>query len=87
MLKLSKCRTKLKRRIPFTAAGVDSQAMDLATVYVESFPKEVTSEHMVAIFKRAGTIRYIKLPRWPDGNLKGFCFIEYALKEEAQKAV
>lgn len=87
MLKLSKCRTKLKRRIPFTKANVDVRSMDQCTIYVESFPKEVTSEHMVSIFKRAGTIRYIKLPRFPDENLKGFCFIEYSSNAEALKAV
>lgn len=41
---------------------------------------------MVSIFKRAGTIRYIKLPRFPDNQLKGFCFIEYANKSEADNA-
>jgi len=67
MLKLSKCRTKLKRRILFNPADVDTNAMDLATIYVESFPKEITSENLVSIFKRAGKIRFIKLPRLPDG--------------------
>jgi len=66
MLKLSKCRTKLKRRIPFNLADIDLKALDLATIYVESFPKEVTLDHMTEIFRRAGVIRYIKLPKLPD---------------------
>jgi RNA recognition motif-containing protein len=41
---------------------------------------------MVSIFKRAGIIRFIKLPRLPDGQLKGFCFVEYSSKEEADNA-
>lgn len=44
MLKLSKCKTKLKRRIPFSLKTVDLQSMHDATIYVENFPKEVTSE-------------------------------------------
>jgi len=86
MLKLSKCRTMLKRRIPFNPVNVNVKAIDDATIYVESFPKDVTSENMVAIFKKAGEIRYIKLPRFPDGQVKGFCFIEYTSKEQALKA-
>jgi RNA recognition motif-containing protein len=60
--------------------------MDAATVYIESFPKEVTSQNMVNIFKRAGIVRYIKLPRLPDGQLKGFCFVEFSNQAEAEKA-
>lgn len=44
-------------------------------------------EKMVGIFKRAGEILYIKMPHLPDGQGKGFCFVEYRRKEDAQNAV
>jgi La-related protein 7 len=78
MLKLSKCRTKLKRRIPFILKEINFKEIEDNTIYVESFPPEVTSENLVCIFKRAGNVRYIKLPRFKDGQVKGFCFIEYS---------
>ena len=78
LLKLSKCKTKLKRRVPFDKTKIDLQGMNLATVYCENFPNEVTAEQMESLFKRCGTVRYVKLPRLPDGQLKGFCFIEFA---------
>jgi RNA recognition motif-containing protein len=60
--------------------------MDKATVHVESFPKEMTPESMIKVFQRAGVIRHIRLPKLPDGQLKGFCFIEFATETEANKA-
>lgn len=60
--------------------------MDEATIHIEGFPQEMTVEIMVQVFKRAGEIRHIKLPRLPDGQIKGFCFIEYTSAEQAIKA-
>ncbi len=86
MLKLSKCKTKLKRRIPFNPQKLDFNLMNDCTIHVESFPKEMHAENMVKVFSRAGVIRHIKLPRLPDGQLKGFCFIEFAAPDQAEKA-
>ncbi len=60
--------------------------MNACTIHIESFPKEMTAESMVKVFTRAGVIRHIKLPRLLDGQLKGFCFIEFAKPDEADKA-
>lgn len=81
MLKLSKCKTKLKRRIPFNPLKINSNLINECTIHIESFPKEMTAENMVKVFSRAGSVRHIKLPRLPDGQLKGFCFIEFAAPE------
>ena len=61
-----------------TRIEVNFKEIEDNTIYVESFPPEVTSENLVCIFKRAGNVRYIKLPRFKDGQVKGFCFIEYS---------
>lgn len=60
--------------------------MDTCTIHIEGFPKEMTPESMVKVFSRAGVIRHIKLPKLPDGQLKGFCFVEFAQPDEAVKA-
>jgi hypothetical protein len=39
MLKLSKCKAKVKRRIPFKIQSIDAKAMDDSTIYIENFPK------------------------------------------------
>jgi len=67
MLKLSKCKTKLKRRIPFVLQKIDQTQMDACTIHIEGFPKEMTPESMVKVFSRAGVVRHIKLPKQPDG--------------------
>ncbi len=46
MLKLSKCKTKLKRRIPFKIQNVNKANMDECTVYVENFPLHLNHEQL-----------------------------------------
>lgn len=78
MLKLSKDGLKVKRRIPFRINQVDLKQMDECTIYVERFPSIINHEHLSIIFKRAGKIRHISLPKFKNsGNHKGFAFIEY----------
>jgi len=78
MLKLSKDRLKVKRRIPFRINQVDLKQMDESTIYVERFPSNVNHEHLSIIFRRAGKIRHVSLPKFKNsGNHKGFAFIEF----------
>lgn len=86
MLKLSKCKTKLKRRIPFNEHNIDKELMDTSTVYVENFPPKMDHLAMAKLFQRAGTIRNITLPTYVDKQLKGFCFVEFASPDAAAKA-
>lgn len=83
MLKLSKCKSLLKRRIPFKSKSVDKAAMEASTVYVEELPKDVSQVDLAKVFKQVGTIRHVSLPRFKDKQLKGFGFIEFAKSEEA----
>eukprot|EP00347_Sterkiella_histriomuscorum_P018375 403345740 len=89
MLKLSKDGLKVKRRIPFKKNQVDVKAIDQCMIYVEKFPvKAMDIEKMTFIFKRAGKIINVQMPRYPKSGLpKGFAFVEYSSPEEAQHAV
>lgn len=68
MLKLSKCATLLKRRIPFVPKRIDSSKMDESTVYVENFPESLTLEDIARIFARAGEIHHVSLPKFKQYN-------------------
>lgn len=62
--------------------------MDDCMIYVEKFPDQINHEQLTSIFRRAGKIRHVSLPKFKNSkNHKGFAFIEYSTKEEAQKAI
>lgn len=44
------------------------------------------SEDTANIFKRAGIIRHISMPKFKDGQPKGFSFVEFATPDTAQNA-
>lgn len=53
--------------------------MDESMIYVERVPSNVNHENLCNIFKRAGKVRHISLPKYKNsGKHKGFAFIEYA---------
>mmetsp|Transcript_35279 Transcript_35279/g.46446 ORF Transcript_35279/g.46446 Transcript_35279/m.46446 type:complete len:82 (-) Transcript_35279:778-1023(-) len=68
MLKISKCGTLLKRRIPFIAKRVNTSKIDSCTIYVENFPESLTIEDIAKIFSRAGEIRNVTLPKFKLGK-------------------
>lgn len=54
MLKLSKDKTKLKRRIPFKIENINIEEFDNNLIYVENFPIELRHEDLAIIFIRSG---------------------------------
>jgi hypothetical protein len=44
MLKLSKDKAKVKRRIPFKRETIDSNQVDKCTIYVEKYPESCNHE-------------------------------------------
>lgn len=88
MLKLSHDKTKLKRRIPFKKTEINRGLMDQCMVYLERFPEECTHEHLATIFRRAGHVKHVSIPKYAESKVnKGFAFIEFQTPEEAQAAV
>lgn len=88
MVKISKDGMKVKRRIPFRINQVNTKEMDNCMIYVENFPENLDHEDLTKIFKRAGKIRHVSLPRFKNSKaIKGFAFIEFSTPEEAKKAV
>ena len=46
MLKLSKDKTKLKRRLPFILDLVDQKEVDKSMIYTENFPEELNHDKL-----------------------------------------
>jgi RNA recognition motif-containing protein len=88
MLKLSKDNTKLKRRIPYKKDTARQREEDKAIVYLESFPEELSHEELASVFKRAGRIKHVSMPKYKNGRQsKGFAFIEFSSENDAKEAV
>lgn len=64
MLKLSKDKTKLKRRIPFRLSSLDTKEIDRCTVYIEKYPEELNHDQLASIFRRAGHIKHVSIPKY-----------------------
>jgi len=76
MLKLSKDKMKLKRRVPFTLEAVDQKEVDKCMTYCENFPEELNHDKLAQIFRRAGHIKHVSIPKFKNSkHTKGFAFI------------
>jgi len=58
-----------------------------ANVIVRNLAKDVDQKQVFDLFKAHGHISSCKLERFPDGTSRGFCFIQYSKREEAQAAI
>ena len=83
MLVLNKDRTEVKRISPVG----NQKNVDDRTVYVECLPQFANHEWVKKIFSSCGNVVYVSLPKYrTTGDLKGFGFVEFETKDEAQKA-
>lgn len=61
-------------------------SFDGKRLYVTNIPFNSNEQEIRAIFEKYGTVLQLKLPRGKGGTLTGFCFVTYALSEEAARA-
>jgi multiple RNA-binding domain-containing protein 1 len=64
----------------------ETRALDFKRIYVTNIPYNSSLEEVRAIFEKYGTVLNIKLPRGRGGTLTGYCFVTFALPEEAARA-
>ncbi|XP_030046707.1 la-related protein 7 isoform X2 [Microcaecilia unicolor] len=77
--------TKIRRRQPLGEKPLD---VDSRTVYVELLPKNVNHSWIDRVFGKCGDVVYISIPRYKStGDPKGFAFVEFESKEQAEKAI
>ncbi|XP_044284834.1 la-related protein 7 isoform X1 [Varanus komodoensis] len=77
--------TKIRRRQPL---GEQPKDVDSRTVYVELLPKNVNHSWIERVFGKCGNVVYISIPRYKTTrDPKGFAFVEFETKEQAEKAI
>nr|XP_056711293.1 la-related protein 7 [Euleptes europaea] len=77
--------TRIRRRQPL---GEQPKDVDGRTVYVELLPKNVNHSWIERVFGKCGNVVYISIPRYKTtGDPKGFAFVEFETKEQAEKAI
>ncbi|KAJ7417581.1 La-related protein 7 [Willisornis vidua] len=77
--------TRIRRRQPL---GERPKDVDSRTVYVELLPKNVTHSWIERVFGKCGNVVYVSIPRYKStGDPKGFAFVEFETKEQAEKAI
>jgi RNA recognition motif-containing protein len=61
---------------------------DSMSIYIQNIPPDITHECLNKIFSRCGKVIHISIPKYSETkHAKGFAFIIYKTKEEAEKAV
>ncbi|KAM3147304.1 hypothetical protein pb186bvf_000555 [Paramecium bursaria] len=60
--------------------------VDEKRLYVTNIPYTSNEQEIRDIFSKYGTVVSLKLPKMRGGSLSGFCFVQYALPEEAMRA-
>uniref|UniRef100_A0A8D0CG16 La-related protein 7 n=1 Tax=Salvator merianae TaxID=96440 RepID=A0A8D0CG16_SALMN len=76
---------RIRRRQPL---GEQPKDVDRRTVYVELLPKNVNHSWIERVFGKCGNVVYISIPRYKTtGDPKGFAFVEFETKEQAEKAI
>ncbi|XP_009077991.1 PREDICTED: la-related protein 7 [Acanthisitta chloris] len=77
--------TRIRRRQPLGERPMD---VDSRTVYVELLPKNVNHSWIERVFGKCGNVVYVSIPRYRStGDPKGFAFVEFETKEQAEKAI
>ncbi|KFQ30919.1 La-related protein 7, partial [Merops nubicus] len=77
--------TRIRRRQPL---GEQPKDVDSRTVYVELLPKNVNHSWIERVFGKCGNVVYVSIPRYrSSGDPKGFAFVEFETKEQAEKAI
>ncbi|XP_010161424.1 la-related protein 7 isoform X2 [Antrostomus carolinensis] len=77
--------TRIRRRQPL---GEQPKDVDSRTVYVELLPKNVNHSWIERVFGKCGNVVYVSIPRYrTTGDPKGFAFVEFETKEQAEKAI
>uniref|UniRef100_A0A0K8RUZ4 La-related protein 7 n=1 Tax=Crotalus horridus TaxID=35024 RepID=A0A0K8RUZ4_CROHD len=77
--------TRIRRRQPL---GDQPKDVDNRTVYVELLPKNVNHSWIERVFGKCGNVVYVSIPRYKTSkDPKGFAFVEFETKEQAEKAI
>jgi translation initiation factor 3 subunit G len=57
------------------------------TIFISNIPEETTESDIKELCRRFGVINRISCPKDKSGNSKGFAFVTFEKKGDAQKAI
>jgi len=87
LLKLSENRERVGRVKPIEEEPPPLGNPDQRTVYIETLSPETTHEKIAELVEKFGKVGYISMPRFKDGAIKGFAFVEFELESSAKACV
>ncbi|KAL1765792.1 Polyadenylate-binding 4 [Sigmodon hispidus] len=64
-----------------------AKAKEFTNVYIKNFGEEVDYDNLKELFSQFGETLSVKVMRDPSGKSKGFGFVSYKKREDANKAV
>ncbi|KAL8044176.1 hypothetical protein ABFS82_08G029800 [Erythranthe guttata] len=79
--------SQMNRSSEHHSTGHKDNAVRGTEVFVGGLPRSITEEKIHKIFSACGEIVEIRMIKDQLGNLKGFCFVRFATKESAARAV
>ncbi|XP_048580158.1 la-related protein 7 isoform X2 [Nematostella vectensis] len=83
-LELNEDGTMVRRMAPLP----QPRNVDAETVYVEKLPFHADHDWLKKVFSEFGKVLYVSLPRFKhNGEIKGFAFIEFESKQQAEHVV
>lgn len=82
-LELDYDTSKISRTVPVNSS-ID---YDSLTVYLDSLPHGCSIEKLKEIFESVGVVRNVSLPKFDNGKLKGFAFIEFSHVNEVDLCI
>ncbi|XP_066148052.1 la-related protein 7 [Euwallacea fornicatus] len=86
LIGVNKEEAKIFRKVPFK--GEMDLDVERRTVYVENIKADATHESLSQLFSDFGKVIYVSIPKYKHNRAnKGFAFIEYETRLEAQTAI
>ncbi|CAA0828376.1 RNA-binding (RRM/RBD/RNP motifs) family protein [Striga hermonthica] len=81
------CRIQMNLQSNQHSTNQHENAARGTEVFVGGLPRSISEEKLRKVFSACGEIVELRMMRDKKGNLKGFCFVRFATKESAARAV
>lgn len=79
-------KNKIQRYKKFNLNSIDQNKIDECTIYIENLPPTISHEVLNKVFS-IWKVNYISIPKYKTKESKGFAFVSFANKEDANEAM
>ncbi|OHT01863.1 hypothetical protein TRFO_07447 [Tritrichomonas foetus] len=84
---IEESESESNEEIDITEESDNSNEIDEKSIFIGNLSYDANEEDLKHIFEEIGTVVQIKIPRRPNGQLKGVAFVLFENKEIAEEAV